>query len=200
MGWRGDRGCPQRLLATRRLTTGSRRAPGFALPWRRGGCRRPVAGRPPARLEPPTPQRLPGLLEGFCPEPHPEEQVAVNSNGRLLLLRLADIDWLEIVEDGVALHAGKETHLLHDSLAAISAKLPPGRFLRVSSSALVNVAQIRSLRRLCQSEWRVLLRNGTRLTLTRGYGEHLRQGGWFTIAAIKPLVRSRLTVRRLARD
>ena len=84
--------------------------------------------------------------------------------------------------------------------AAISAKLPPGRFLRISPFALVNVGQIKGLRRLCQSEWAVLLRNGTRLTLTRGYGEHLRRAGWFTIAARRPLVWWRFTVRRPGRN
>ena len=95
---------------------------------------------------------MPGLLEGFCAEPRPDEQLAVNSNGRLLLLRLGDIDWLEAAENGVALHAGKETHLVKDTLAAMSLKLPRGRFLRISPSALVNVGQIKGLRRLCQSE------------------------------------------------
>jgi two-component system, LytTR family, response regulator len=103
------------------------------------------------------------LLEGFCPEAGVEEQMAVSTSGRLLLLSLADIDWLEAISNGVALHIGRETHLLDNGLAAVTAKLPPGRFLRVSPSVLVNTRQIKGLRRLCQGEWQLLLRNGTRL-------------------------------------
>jgi two-component system LytT family response regulator len=110
---------------------------------------------------------LDGLLEGFCPEPRQEEQIALNSNGRLLLLQLANIDWLEATGNRVALHAGKETHLLDDSLSTVAAKLPPDRFLRVGPSALVNVAQIKEVRPLCQGEWRLVLRSGMRLMLGR---------------------------------
>jgi hypothetical protein len=188
MGWRGDRGRGRGSLAARRLTALSPRAPGRALPGRKTDCREGAGGEGPARFNPPAPEKAEGLLEGFCPEPQPEEQVAVNSNGRLLLLRLADIDWLEATDNCVALHVGTETHPLEDTLGAVMAKLPPGRFLRISPSALVNVGQIKDLRPMCQSEWRVLLRNGTRLTLTRGYGEHLRQTGWFLAAPLKSLV------------
>jgi len=144
----------------------------------------------------PTPEKAHALLEGFCPESSPDEQFAVNSQGRLLLLRLADIDWLEATQDCVTLHVGTETHPIQQTLDAAMAKLPPGRFLRISPSALVNVGQIKDLRSICQGEWRVLLRNGTRLTLTRGYGEHLRESGWFLTAHAKRLVRSRFRTGR----
>jgi DNA-binding LytR/AlgR family response regulator len=83
------------------------------------------------------------LLEGFCPEPQPEEQLAVNSNGRLLFLRLGDVEWLEATDSGVALCAGGETYLLRAPFAAVAAKLAPGRFLRAGPSTLVNIAQFK---------------------------------------------------------
>ena len=107
------------------------------------------------------------MLEGFCPEPHPEEQIAVNFNGLMLFLRLADIEWLEAADNCVALHVGQETHVLRDTLAAIVAKLPPGRFLRIGPRTLVNVQQIKDLRPLRHRRCRLLLRSGTRLTFMR---------------------------------
>src|SRR5512135_748163 len=138
MGWRGNRGCPQRLPATRRLTAGSTRVAGRALPWRVRGCPDPGAGRVPGRFGAPAPNLPAGLLEGFTPEPRPDERLALNSNGRLLLLRLADISWLEATDHGAVLHVGTEAHLIRDTLAALSVKLPPGRFVRISPVALVN--------------------------------------------------------------
>jgi hypothetical protein len=195
MSWCGDRrrGSP----AARRRTALSLRAPDRALPWRRTSCHEaPAAEGFLAWFRTRTPEKTDRLLEGFCPEPRPEEQVAVNSKGRLLLLRLADIDWLEATDNCVALHVGTETLPLKETLSTVMAKLPPGRFLRISPTALVNVEQIKDLRPMCRSEWRVLLRNGTRLTLTRGYGEHLRQAGWFLTGPAKSLVRSRLRAGR----
>ena len=107
------------------------------------------------------------MLEGFCPEPHPEEQIAVNSQGLMLFLRLADIEWLEAADNCVALHVGKETHVLRETLGALVAKLPPGRFLRIGPRTLVNVQQIKDLQPLRHRRCRVLLRSGTRLTFMR---------------------------------
>jgi hypothetical protein len=197
-GWRANRLFAQNPPAPRRLTAGSVQVRGRTRPCRTACRSKPPAGEAPAPFEFPAPNKADGLLEGFCPEPRPEAQLAVNSNGRLLLLRLADVDWLEAADNRVALHVGKETHLLDDTLAAVITKLPADRFLRISPSVLVNFGQIKHLRPMCQGEWRVLLRNGTRLTLTRGYGEHLRQAGWFLAAAIKPLIRFRLPAGRPA--
>jgi two-component system, LytTR family, response regulator len=107
------------------------------------------------------------VLEGFCPEPRAEEQIALNSNGLMLFLRLADVEWLEAGDHCVWLHIGKETHALPDTLGALVAKLPAGRFLRIGPRTLVNVQQIKDLQPLRHRRCRVLLRSGTRLTFMR---------------------------------
>ena len=132
-GWRADRLSAQSPPGPRRLTAGSVRARGRAPTFRTTCCSKLPAGEGLAQFHPPAPPKPGGLLEGFCAEPGAEEQIALNSNGRLLLLRLADIDWLEAADPCVALHVGQETHLLKDTLAALMAKLPPGRFLRIES-------------------------------------------------------------------
>jgi two-component system LytT family response regulator len=109
------------------------------------------------------------MLDGFCPEPCPEEQIAVNSNGLMLFLRLADVEWLEAVDNCVALHVGKQMHLLRETLAAVAAKLPSDRFLRIGPSTLVNIAQIKELQPMFHGRCGMLLHNGTRLTFMRSY-------------------------------
>lgn len=164
MDWRRRSGRAHRSPAVRRVGMGFTRVPGRALACKpRGSLIDPAAEQTPAPFKSPVPPALEGLLDGFCPEPRPEHQLAVNVGGRLLLLRVADIDWLEAEGDCVALHVGRETHLVCDTLAAVTAKLPPGRYARISPSTLVNLRQVKGLRRLCQGEWQVLLRNGLRL-------------------------------------
>jgi two-component system LytT family response regulator len=134
------------------------------------------------------------LLEGFCPEPSQEEQIAVNSNGLMLFLRLADIEWMETADNCVKLRVGKQTHRLRDTLAVVAAKLPPGRFLRISRSTLVNVEHIMGVQRMFFDEYEVLLRNGARLPLTRAYLENLRQIGLSLPALTPPINRSPFTL------
>ena len=130
-------------------------------------CKSAAAGHPPAKA-PPAPA---GLMDGFCPELCPEEQLAANASGRLLLLRLDDISLLEAEPDGVALRVGKQTHRVSESLDALEAKLPPGLFLRISPRASVNTRQIQRWRRLCQGEWQVQLRDGARLVSHTNIGK-----------------------------
>ena len=53
---------------------------------------------------------------------------------------------------------------------------PPG-FLRISRSAMVNIEQIKELHPMFHGEYVVVLRNGPRLTLTRGYRDKLQRLG-----------------------
>jgi hypothetical protein len=200
IGCRGTAGCIPDSPRARWLAARSPRVVGRTLPRERAGCHKPRATQDPAPLNRVVPQKSEGLLEGFCPEPLQEEQIAVNSNGLMLFLRLADIEWLEAVDNGVALHVGKKTHLLRETLAAVAAKLPPGRFLRIGPSALVNRAQVIGLQPMFHGRCGMLLYNGTRLTLICDCGEKLRQIGWGNAASTRPLVCSRFTIRGHARN
>jgi DNA-binding LytR/AlgR family response regulator len=136
--------------------------------FRRRSARRSA---PAKQLAPP---KANDLLDGFCPEPSQDEQIAVSSNGLMLFLRLADIECMEAADNCVKLRVGKQTHRLRDTLAVVAAKLPPGRFLRISRSTLVNVEHIKGLQMMFFGQYEVLLRNGSRLPLTRAYFENLR--------------------------
>jgi DNA-binding LytR/AlgR family response regulator len=165
--WRGKAACARKSPTDRGRAGAAARVPGPALPRLLPRCLRPAFSPTFAPSATAVPQGSDQVLEGFCPEPCPEEQIAVSSGGLMLFLRLADIEWLEAVNHSVLLHIGKETHALGESLAAIVAKLPPGRFLRVGPRTLVNVGQIKDLQPLRHRRCRVLLRSGTRLTFLR---------------------------------
>jgi len=139
---------------------------------------------PAKRVAQPKPN---DLLEGFCPEPSEDERIAVNSKGKMLFLRLADIEWIEAADKGVKLRVGKHSHRLRTDLIATAAKLPPGLFLRINRSTLVNVEHIKSLQRMFFGQYEVVLRNGARLPLTRAYFENMRQIGIALPDSLPPL-------------
>ncbi len=107
----------------------------------------------------------------------PPERMAVKTSGRILLLKLADIGWIEAADNNVKLHVGSETHPLRDTMASIETRLPADRFIRISRSAIVNIEHIRELQPLFHGDYTVVLYNGDRLTLTRNYREKLQQFG-----------------------
>jgi two-component system LytT family response regulator len=121
--------------------------------------------------------KLSTLLNQVQPGPKTLERIPVKSEGRIHFLRVADIDWLEAADNYVELHVGDRTHVLRETLSAMEAKLPVDRFLRINRSAMVNIEKIRELEPAFHGEYTVVLRDGTRLTLTRGHRQALQQLG-----------------------
>ena len=107
-----------------------------------------------------TPQRYLGRL-------------AIKSGGRVTLLSVRDLDWIEAEGDYVRLHAGKANHLLRETMKRLEAQLDPTRFVRIHRSHIINVERIRELQPYFRGEYVVVLHDGTNLKLARSYKPHL---------------------------
>jgi two-component system LytT family response regulator len=64
---------------------------------------------------------------------------------------------------------------MRETMANVEARLPVGRFLRISRSAIVNLERMRELQRLPNNGYAIILKNGDQLSLSRGYRKRLRQ-------------------------
>ena len=122
-------------------------------------------------------QKQSALLAELRPPSKPLERLAVKSGGRVVFVKISDIDWIEAAHNYVELHVGKESHLLRETLNAIEARLSPEKFARISRSAIVNIDRIKELQPLFHGEYTVTLQNGTRVTLSRRYRGKLQQLG-----------------------
>lgn len=116
--------------------------------------------------------RLSALLAEVKPEAR-VDRLAIKSSGRVIFLRLEEIDWIEAADNYVSLHVGSDSHLHRETMNAMEERLKGGRFLRISRSTIVNVDRIKELQPLFHGEYSVILRNGARLTLSRGYRDKL---------------------------
>lgn len=120
-------------------------------------------------------RRLTALLRDLQAQPRQTERLAVKTAGRIVVLRLAEIDWVEAADNYVKLHAGNESHLLRETMTSIESRLPGHRFVRISRSTIVNVERVKELHPMFHGEYVVVLRNAARLTLTRGYRDNLER-------------------------
>jgi two-component system LytT family response regulator len=119
--------------------------------------------------------RLSALLADLRPGPKHVERLAVKSSGRVVFLKVEDIDWVEAADNYVSLHVGKEQYLHRETMAALEQQLPSSRFMRISRSTIVNVDRIKELQPLFHGEYAVVLHNGKCLTLSRSYRDKLDQ-------------------------
>jgi two-component system LytT family response regulator len=117
------------------------------------------------------------LTDALSPPSKPLERIAVKSDGRILLVKTADISWIEAAHNYVELHEDKKTHMLRGTITAIETRLPAEKFVRISRSVIVNVESVKELQPQFYGEYTVTLHDGTRLTLSRRYRNKLPQLG-----------------------
>ncbi len=108
----------------------------------------------------------------------PLERVAIKSGGRIVVVKTADIAWIESAHNYVEIHDDKQAHLLRESISSIETRLPSDKFVRISRSVIVNVDRVKELELLFHGEYTVTLQNGQRLTLSRRYRHKLPQLGF----------------------
>jgi two-component system LytT family response regulator len=119
-------------------------------------------------------RRLMALVQDVRPQPERPDRLVIKSGGRVFFLRTADIDWVEAAGNYVRLHLGETSHLFRETMNGIEGRLDPRRFVRIHRSRIVNTDKIKEMQPWFSGEYVVVLQNGTRLTLSRGYREKLQ--------------------------
>jgi two-component system LytT family response regulator len=102
------------------------------------------------------------------------DRLAVKKDGRILSLRTSDIDWVEAEGNYVRLHLGKTSYLYREKILALEGRLDPRCFRRIHRSTLVNVARVREFVPWFRKDYRVILQDGTELTLSRSFKDRVQ--------------------------
>lgn len=113
-------------------------------------------------------QRTLALLEEIKARTSHLERLVVKSGGRAFFLKTEEINWIEAEGKYVRLHLGRDSHLVRESIGTLESQLDPKRFLRIHRSAIVNIDCVRELQPWFHNEYRVILCDGTELSLSRG--------------------------------
>ena len=85
------------------------------------------------------------------------------------MIATADIDWIGADGNYVQIHAGGRRYLHREPLQHLLGRLDPARFLRIHRGVAVNVERIAEVHPLFQGNAEVVLRDGTRLGLSRRF-------------------------------
>lgn len=118
---------------------------------------------------------LRGLVSDLRARARYLRRLSVRTADRIVVLDVAAIDWLGAADNYVHIHAGGKEYLLRETLAALEHQLDPDRFVRIHRSALVQIDRILELRPATHGDFDVLLREGTRLSLSRTCRGRLEQ-------------------------
>jgi two-component system LytT family response regulator len=103
-----------------------------------------------------------------APEKH-FKRLVVKTGGRIMFLRVEEIDWIEASGNYVTLHVASASYLIRQTMNDLEASLNPQQFLRIHRSTIVNIDRVKELQPLFHGDFAMILQNGTRLTLSRNY-------------------------------
>ena len=99
----------------------------------------------------------------------------VKELGRLTLLDLRSVDWIETQGNYQALHAQGAVHLVRETSTHLFARLDPSRFARIHRQSIVALDRVRKLEPLSNGDAVIHLSTGAQLRVTRRHREALRQ-------------------------
>lgn len=119
-------------------------------------------------------RRILALLEQIKAETRHTARLVVKTAGRVFFLDVGEIDWIEAEGNYVRLHAAQKSYLLRETISRLESRLDPKNFIRIHRSTVINLSRVRELQPWSHGEYRVILRDGTELTLSRNFRDNLQ--------------------------
>jgi two-component system, LytTR family, response regulator len=95
------------------------------------------------------------------------ERLAVKADGRLVFLEPEEIIRVEAADNYVTLYLATGRLMLRETMAALEARLGAVNFMRINRSAIVQLDQIKEIQPAQHGDYTVVLRDGTKLPLSR---------------------------------
>jgi two-component system, LytTR family, response regulator len=102
------------------------------------------------------------------------DRLLVTEENRILLIPTADIELIQVVGKHVKIFVRDRCYLARQSLRSVEDRLDKRRFIRVHRSTIINADQIVELRPLLHGDCEVLLKRGTRVTVSRRFRARLQ--------------------------
>ena len=118
--------------------------------------------------------RILRLLEHMV-KPKRVEHFVVKVKDRTFLVPIIDVDWIEAEGKYVRLHAAGTAHLVRESITEVEERLDTRRFLRIHRATIVNLKRIAEMQKGFGGSLFVVLRDGTKLTMSRRYRTRIRE-------------------------
>jgi two-component system LytT family response regulator len=110
------------------------------------------------------------LVRDARPKGSPIERVLIRDGANVHVLPVDKIDYVEAQDDYVAFKSEGKQYLKDQTLSAVETTLDPARFVRIHRSYILNIDRIAKVELYAKDSRIAILRDGTRLPVSRaGY-------------------------------
>ncbi len=100
-------------------------------------------------------------------------RIVMRDRGRVVIMPLAEIDWIDAEGDYLRVHAAGRSYLIRHTMAVMEERLVARGFARIHRSTIVNVERVREVRSDGERDYLVVLGGGTSLKMSRRYRERI---------------------------
>jgi two-component system LytT family response regulator len=107
------------------------------------------------------------------------QRFAFKDGDRSVVVKAAEIVWIEAEDYYVLVHSRQGRHLVRTSLASLEQQLDPRRFVRAHRTAIVNVEEVRAVQE--SGRFALILSDGSAVAVSRSRRPH-----------VEPMVRPKL--------
>lgn len=109
------------------------------------------------------------------PHARPRERYAVRVRGEIVLVHVADVEWVSAEGNYARLHAGEKSYLIRDSMQRLEETLEPTMFARVHRSAIVNLSRVKKLVLDRDGSYEIVLESGATVPVGATYRSRVEQ-------------------------
>ncbi len=120
------------------------------------------------------PENLRELLRDVRRTLPSRDRIPVRTGSGFLLLKAAEIDWVEAEREYVVLHTREKDHIVRSKISEFEERLPGDQFARIHRSIIVNLDRVREIVPLFSGEYSLTLVNGAKLRSGRTYADTVK--------------------------
>ncbi|MEO7266017.1 MAG: response regulator [Ferruginibacter sp.] len=112
------------------------------------------------------------LLQSATNLPSQSERIVVNMSGKIHIIPINEVQYLEAADDYVKIHTASGSFLKNKTMAFFETVLPAGLFVRTHRSYIIHVQEITRIDPYEKDSHLAILRSGAKLPVSKnGYGK-----------------------------
>lgn len=115
------------------------------------------------------------LMTAARPPGRTLERVLIRSEGRVYVLPVERIDFVEAQDDYLAFAVGNKRLRKQQTMADLESQLDPSRFVRIHRSFILNVERLARIDLYGKDSWLAILSDGTKLPMSRSGHARLKE-------------------------
>jgi two-component system, LytTR family, response regulator len=104
-----------------------------------------------------------------------DERFVFKTRGKIALVEVGTVDWIEAEGNYAVFHVGAARYLLRETLSVLETRLNPASFLRIHRSAIVQIPFLASLEQHADGAYHAIFRDGTRWGVGPTYRDAVRR-------------------------